>query len=320
MDVFERVQKLIAVAEHEGTPVEEAQTARLLADKLMLDNAINEQMLDAKRPAASRMKPGTTDVPMIADMDLIGYVDYLIGQVCRHTNCRHRSYVTWSDGIYNARIYGYESDRRYFQMLYTTLRLHMVGALRPGVDPSKSIEENSYALHSAGLNWFDIAKLHGWYGPVTPEAGEPKLVYVNRNTGERRSWAKAIAQYKTAYARAIAELGEDALHISPAGVKTFQRNAADGYVNRISQRLREIRDRQPIGSALATRTSVVDDLFREENADLFQKTAASNGRGRRIKYVDRPYNSTAYESGVKRANTANLNPAASPGNTKGIGK
>jgi hypothetical protein len=194
----------------------------------------------------------------------------------------------------------------------------MVGALRPGVDPSLSIEDNSYILHSSGLNWFDIAKLHGWYGPVTPEPGEPKLVYVNRNTGERRSWAKAIAQFKAAYKRAVEERGEDAIHISPSGVKTFQINAADAYARRIAQRLREIRDRQPIGQALAMRESEVDALFREENP--VKPVPASNGRKGRAPAVRQiPFNADAYRAGVRRANEANLNPAASPGNApKGI--
>jgi hypothetical protein len=320
MDVFERVQKLIAVAEHKDTPPEEAQTARLLADKLMIDYKIEQADLDKHRPAADRMKPGSVEVPLVADRELIGYVDYLLKEVCKHTGCRARSYSSYSDGAYNAKVYGFEPDRRYFQMLYTTLRLHMVGALRPSVDPGLSIEDNSYILHSSGLNWFDIAKLYGWYGPVTPEPGEPKLVYVNRNTGERRSWAKAIAQFKAAYKRAVEERGEDAIHISPSGVKTFQINAAEAYARRIAQRLREIRDRQPIGSALAMRESEVDALFREENADLFKPVAVSNGKGRAPAVRRISFNQTAYNVGVRQANSANLNPAASSGNApKGIG-
>jgi hypothetical protein len=321
MDVFDRVQKLIALAEHADTPPDEAQAARLKADKLMLDYKIEQDELDKHRPAADRMKPGSIEVPMVADWELIGYVNYLLGEVAKHTGCRVKSYSSYSDGAYNARVYGFEPDRRYFQMLYTTLRLHMVGALRPSVDPSLSIEENSYVLHSSGLNWFDIAKLHGWYGPVTPEPGEPKLVYVNRNTKERRSWAKAIAQYKIAYKRAVEERGEDAIHISPSGVKTFQINAADAYSRRIAQRLRQIRDRQPIGSALAMRESEVDSLFREENPELFKPAEPSNGKKGRAPAVRHiPFNQTAYNVGVKHADRANLNPSASPGNaTKGIG-
>lgn len=318
MTLLERVQKLIDIAERDTTPVGEAQNARILADKLMLDHAIEESMLDRTRPAASRMKPATVEVPMVADWELIGYIDYLLSQVSAHCRCRHRSYTSYKEGAYQAKVYGFESDLRYFEMLYTTLRLHMVGVLRPGFDPSKSLDENVYILHHSGLNWLNIAELEGWV-EITPK-GIKNPVYRFKSTGEEANWAKTIGRLKKAYKRELDRRGEQWLKITPAGVKTFQRNSADGYVHRIAQRLREIRERNPVGSELALRISEVDDMFRSENEDLFRKPEPSNakGRTRRVRTIHVPYNSTAYQSGVARANTANLNPAASHGTRRGI--
>lgn len=315
-NVLNKVHKLIAVAEHDGTPVDEAQAARLMADKLMLDYAIEQAMLDSTRPVSERTKPGTVEVPLVPDPELMGYVEYLVKQVALHCSCRVRSYSNYNyeEHVWYAKVYGFESDLRYFEILYTTLRLHMVGALRPGIDYSASIETNSYALHAAGYNWYDIAKLFGWREDKSGP-GEPRLMYHNVNTDERRGWSTAIAQYKRAYMREVARRGEQPLHVSPSGVKTFQRSAAEGYAYRIAQRLREVRERNPISNALVQRVSDVDKLFRDDNPDLFRPAPTDGKVGRLRKYVPPKFNEAGYQAGVKHANTASFDPATG-GNSK----
>jgi len=325
--VLRKVRALIEKAEHPETPVTEAKLAGEMADALMLKYAIDQANLDASRPADERMKPGKIEVPLSGGYALSGYITILAEEVARHCRCRIRSYGTYSMETHEwvAKVYGYDGDLRYFELLYTTLRLHMVGALRPSIDPAKSIEDNAYALHNAGRNWWDIAQLYGWK-EVPRRDGEPRLMYERgENDGVTRvGWGKAVAQYKRAYLRACEARGEKPVHVPPAGSATFRRSAADGYVTRLSQRLRAIRDGQQIGSALALRTEDVDKMFREDNPELFKVYEApppSTKPARKVrqrKYVPPAFNQNAYEVGTRHANTASINPAASNNPKKGI--
>lgn len=318
-DVMRKIQRMIAYAERDDTPPEEAEVAQRKADKLMQEYNLEQIEMDKLRPAAERSKPGSDEVALTGDGSLVGYMAILARDVGTHCSCRIWNYsrIDHVERTYMSRAYGFEGNRRYFRVLYTTLRLHMVGALRPTPDPNKSVEDNAYDMHNAGLNWFDIAKLYGWE-QVKPEPGEPANMYVNKRTHERANWPTAIGIHKAAYGRAIAARGETWLRVPPAGVNTFRVNAADAYVTRINQRLSEIRSHNPIGSALALRIDEVDALFNQDTAHLRSNvTTKASGRAPKIKRI--PFSQTAYEAGVRHANSANLNPAASNAPKKELG-
>ena len=316
--VLSKVHKLIQRAEHEDTPPEEAKTAQEMADALMLKYKLDEALLDANRPAEFRTKPDKTEVPLVGDPMLQGYMQLLCDSVAQHCDCKVRHYSSYSDGTWNSKIYGFPSDLRYFKILYMELRLHMVGALRPGIDPNKSVAENAYNLHNAGLNWFDMAKLEGWV-EVHSLPGEHKFMYRNSHTGERQKWADCIGKFKSGYKKEVERRGEQPLRIPPTGSKVFRENAANGYTLRINQRLRAIREKRAnIGNALALRVNELDELFREENEDLFKSVKTDNKSRRRVKYVSRPFSEAGYQAGVRQANSALLDPAPSNKPTKEI--
>ncbi len=330
--LLKRVRDLIEKAEHpiaEGATPEqrdaaiiEQEAARKMADALIMQYAIDEAMLDKSRPAALQSKPGAIEVELTTDHTLDGYVGALAETIARHCNCLIRTYrrYDYAEHVWKAKVYGFESDLRYFEIQYTTLRLHMIGALRPHIDYGLSDEDNAYTLHSAGLNWFEIAKMYGWRGPVKPEPGEPKLMYVNEKTGQRLNWSKSIQQYKRYYQAAVKARGETELRVPPSGGDTFRRSSAQGYVNRIAQRLRQIREGRQVGTALSLRVDLLSQFFKEDNPELFvvntEPVAVKAGRARKVTYA--PFSQSAYEAGTKHANGANLNPAAPSNPSKEI--
>lgn len=314
-DVLRKVRALVARAEHPETPEAEAKAASEMADALMLKYAIDEATIDKGRPEAQRSKPSSIDVALTGDNTLIAYMGFLAEQVAKHCNCLIRTYrhYDYTEHTWMARVYGFESDLRWFEIMYTTLRLHMVGALRPKIDPALSMGENAYNLHHAGQNWQEIAHLAGWRGPVTSRPGEASCMYEHEATGERRSYAQAVLQYKKAYQAEVRKRGEEGVRIPPAGGETFRRSSAEGYARRIEQRLREMREHRQIGSALALRVDLVSQFFRDDNPDLFNVVVVntSGKKQRAVKYTPRPFSQSAYDVGRRHANGANLNPAAS---------
>src|ERR1700689_2368021 len=176
--LLERVRKLVAVAEHPETPPHEAKLAREMADSLMLKHAIDEALLDQTRPAPLRAKPATINVDLAHYAnDLVAWISRLAELTARHCRCLIRSYTGYNNGVYHSTVYGYESDLRYFEILYPELRLHMLGALRPGWNKTETLEENCFRLHSAGYNWLEIAELDGWAKANPARYPEVKIPY-----------------------------------------------------------------------------------------------------------------------------------------------
>src|SRR5258708_308090 len=171
--LLEKVRALISKAEHPATDPVEAQTYREKADALMLTHMIDDIMLDQSRPPEQRAKPAFIEIELgTTRSDLTGWIATLAVQVATHCRCKLRNYTgypqtedrSWGNAIHTSKVYGYESDLRYFEVLYTELRLHMLGALRPNHDPRLSYDDNCYILHSAGYNWLDVARMYGWEG------------------------------------------------------------------------------------------------------------------------------------------------------------
>jgi len=337
--VLKRVRQFVAKAEapiHEGaTPAErkaaeiEQATARAMADKLMEEYAVTEAQAESTRPVSQRQRPGKIEVSLAPSSDVSGYVGTLAEMTARHCRCMIRLYsrYDYAERMWMSKIYGFESDVRYFEILYTTLRLHMIGAIMPKPDPRKSLEDNAYILHNAGLNWIGIAEEYGWYQVAREEGDTSKAMYMNDQfPGERRTFARAVAIHEAAYKRACEARGEKPMRIPPGGAKTFRLSAAQGYIDRLNARLREAREGRHAGADIILR-SRMDDLklfFRKDNPDLFAPAIETDAapvtvkRGRIAKYKPPPFNPAGYRTGANHADTVSLNPEAAAKTNKEI--
>jgi rubrerythrin len=276
--ILKRVQQFINVAEGsnnnpEGSPEwvaldTEQKAARAMADALMLEYAISEADAEAAKPTAERMKP-MSEMYQGGSGDLESAINELARVVARFTRCKTRTYVHYDSehGVWMHKVYGYEGDVRYFTFLYTTLRLHFIGALRPKVDRALSLEDNCYILHNAGYGWQEIAKMYGW----TEKYGvwfSPEGIRWEKET------RLAVRPYRSAYFRACKARGEEPIkNISP---EYFRQDAATGYQQRIRDRLREVEEgrRLTAGTALALRIEDVEQFMREENAERYTRCPA----------------------------------------------
>jgi len=315
--VLSKVRGLIAKAEHESTPPHEAELARQMADALMLKYTIKEI---GEQPAAQRAKPMILTIQIGPESDVQGYFAGLLRDIAKHCRCRSRLYTSWTDGCWNAKVYGFEPDVRYFEMLYTTVRLHMLGILLPKVDPSESLEENAYRLHSSGYNWLQIAEMYGWRkydyrrpylsGELPPNG--LKVPYWHKDEG----WQPATqvgSRIKRAYHRAVKERGENGQIIAANGTTSYRKSAADGYTGMIRRRLYEMAKSRESGNELILRSLIddIDKLFKEDNPDLFvevkeEPSNAKKTKTRLPRYKPLNLNMDAYRRGADHARTADL--------------
>jgi hypothetical protein len=295
-----------------------------MADALMFRFAIKEAQIRTSQPADERIKPVKISVEIGKwNSDMLGWIGSVCEDVANHCRCKVRLWSGHNDeNVWVAKVYGFESDVRYFEILYTTLRHHFLGILMPRMDPQLSLQENAYRLHEAGYNWLDMAGMDGWKKyPGQPKSTPGHLVeYYNQDLnppfGGRTTAGKIGGMYKRAYQAACRERGEAPRVISAGGTRGYRSSAAMGYESRLNQRLaaaREAREGQP-GEGIVLRSAFedVEAMYREDNPELFKKIEpreedkGTKQRVRKVRYSYPKFNEGAYAAGVKYANTADL--------------
>lgn len=293
-----KVQALIAKAEATDNTAE-AETYFAKAEQLMTQYQISEAMLEATRPAAQRMKPGRKYVAVCEKSHLDDQFVDLVQRLAVHYGCRVLFYGLGYDYArdISVDVHGFESALRSFELSYTALHLDLARQLTPKPDPSRSFDENVYVLHEAGVKWRDIADaMNRTYNEISSGSISDEDTPARR---QAKAWRAAVRESKkepgvlvpwpdghrliNAYKRWCAEIGDAPRAIqSPV---TYQRNFAEGYVNRVAYRLREMRRKEEraagAGSALVLRQDAVDEAFEETHPDR----DTYNGR-RAVRYLE----------------------------------
>lgn len=301
--VLDKVRALVAKAEGTDSP-QEAEALQAKADELMQRYLIEEWQLAGTQPTG--LKPTRIKVDIgEGDSPLLTETATLVNVIADFCKCS--SVWMSGSGRYGRQeycwVYGYESDLRYFEMLYTTLYLHMSGAMFPKPDPSLSEGANIREMRNAGLNWNDVAEAFGW---KLQERNGSNTTYVHRTTGDVKKWGAVVGRIKRLYAQEIKARGEEPFSLGRggAGNLNFRLNAAQGYLHRIAQRLRETAGKRVAGAELVLRdkSQNIADLLASEHPDM----AAARARSAK-------YNADAYRRGVRHANTADLAPGGKVG-------
>jgi hypothetical protein len=305
------VRKLVAKAESTDSP-HEAEALQAQADKLMEKYAIEEWQLAQNAPKSFKPTRIKVDIGK-HDSEFLTETATLCNVIADFCNCSSvwMEGSGWGDREEYCYVYGYESDLRYFELLFTTLYLHMSGAIFPKPDVLKTIGENAYDLRNAGLNWIEIAKAYGWR-EVPRWDGEPKNVYVNDNDPDlkRVGWSTAVGRFEQAYRKVVKARGEQIVRIPPNGARTFRVNAAHGYLSRIGQRLRMVKSQRGTGTEM---------MLRDKSQNIAALIIESHPTMGIAKSRGVKYNAEAYARGTRHANTASLNPEAGAGSSPAIG-
>jgi len=162
--MMSKVRALLDLAEHEGTPVAEAELARSRAEAIMAKYRIEvEDLLAGKTLAEGVLAPTPVpyDVQVGRNGPFIRYYAHMWSQVVAHVGVRSRArWIYTGDGAFwTAEGVGFEADVQYAEMLFTTARMAFSDRLEPKVDPNLSDQENVYRLRSAGIERIRIAEI-----------------------------------------------------------------------------------------------------------------------------------------------------------------
>jgi hypothetical protein len=300
--LLERIRSMIQLAEDPRTPPHEADNARQMADALMFKYAVDQAKLDSTKPEAERMKPIRVKMDLVpADNPLRVPFSRLAHIVALHCRCKCIYLTGWGNSMERVEVFGFEPDVRYFELLFTTLFLHMNGVFFPRPDAGLSKSENIITLRGFGMNWLDMARVYGW--SKLPYKTDGKEMWRHQLTREEKTNFQLGGEFKKAYHQACKELGIEPKVISSAQSRkvqgdNYKLNAADGYVDQIHYRLRASeKDRQP-GAALVlkSRMDEIENMFNE----AYPETHKTKGPKTNWDWA-------AYERGRVHANSADLN-------------
>jgi hypothetical protein len=143
---------------------------------------------------------------------------------------------------------GFPEDLDFLEMLYVSLQLQMAANLTPTPDPSLQFDENLALLKEAGMKWQDIHRTLQAHGIEPP------------GPWERRIGVGYTKKY-TDYCNLT---GRPRLRTSPG---VYQRNFATGFVLRVDERFKKIREAQAQAPGtdivLRDRADEVNRLFKE---------------------------------------------------------
>lgn len=281
-DVIRKVQALLERAESSGFTAE-ADACRKKADEMMMAYSLSQWEVDQRRSKEQRQTPEVRDIHIAgADSQVRDNLVSLLGIVTQHLEVRAVVY-----GLYNkrspisAKVVGYPAELDYCEMLYTSLRVQMEANLVPKIDPKMSFEENLALLKEAGMKWADI---HQILDPDTP---------FTRNIGVR---------YTKMYTDFCLENDRERMYTSPV---TYQRNFAEGFINKVSIRLHDIRahrraNEQSSGSGmeimLRDKRKDINDFYK----DMFGHTSPISKKG------PGKFDNSAYSRGSEAGSRADL--------------
>lgn len=257
-DMMDKVAKLLAKAENSSFE-EEAQSFREKAETLMAVYAIEQFEIDQRRRPEERTKPESRHFVVAEEGSPIAdlLVD-LFGTLVEHVGGRAVYYGLRSKvgtQRISVQVVAYPVDLDYIEMMFNNLRLFILANMTPKYDDLLSFEENLVRCKEAGMKWEDA---HRVLQPGVP--------------WERRHGVR----YTKVYTDYCKFHGKDRMYTAPL---VFQRNFTEGFIARISIRLREVREHQRTegvgehsGSGmelmLRSNKAVVDQLFNELHPNL----------------------------------------------------
>lgn len=256
--MLERVRALLAKADStEFGP--EADSFRAKANELMTMYAIEQWQVEQ---AAGEQTAAT--LPEVRHFNFDWWYQnkraselwWLFNDTARHCRCVVALRGHGSSGSYKQMpVIGLPSDLDYLDLMFTHLMLQMSKKLTPQVDPAAEPAKNVYEMRMAGMGWKEITRRMWEAGQATPlrkgittrrwdySLGENVTTTEQHEAGEPFSslseayWTGIKNNLANLNRRYVKEHGLPRNYVNP---EVYQRSYADGFVNEINRRFREM--------------------------------------------------------------------------------
>jgi len=250
--IMRRIRGLLAKADSTTFPAE-ADSLRAKAEALMAQYRIEE----ITGAPVGGIDVKWTTVP-VCDLrnEFRSFYTSLAATIMNHVGMRGIQKLG-EDGNWVIEMVGYESDQRFFDLLFTSAQLEFGKRMEPKYDPNESDQVNAYRMRSAGMEGRRIA-----------------LAIWGKDDKSLRVKARNL------YRKEAEALGEDIEALSGRGnnMAGFRASYADGFLNRLYYRLFDMRTslgEQSQGLVLAGRKDAIDNAYYDRFPHLRPSTTPS---------------------------------------------
>jgi len=309
--ILKKVQKLVDKAWSTTFP-EERDALLAKADALMLRYSIDQFMLlDPKRENTAAPIKGQS--PEMREMwyfgegvqpynvlsgedEVLGSIHTLFWYLAQHLHVKI-GHFGWA----KSKVVGYPADLDFLEMMFLSLKLHLLSKVDPKVTPELSWEMNLCALKQAGYKWEEIHKKLNRL-PDYPLADKPWV-----------SGGKGFSIFPSTYQRWLkANPDEQKNFGSP---QMWRRSFVQAYVYEIQNRLHEMASASAktidnLPALLKSKDSILDELFNELFPPAEPVKADPNAKTKPVRYryvAPKAMSTQAMAAGRAAARTADLN-------------
>jgi hypothetical protein len=247
-DMIRKVQALLMKANDSAATPAEAENFRAGAEALMLKYRIEETMLTAEEKMVAGISVIWEEFPVCdVNSEFVSTYRGIASTIIAHFEIRGVYRVKDVNGVrmHVVEVVGYESDLRFFELLFTEAALAFGKRLEPKYDRNLSDQVNAYLMRSAGMEGHRIAM--AIYGRDDKNL-RPKV--------RRMFEQEAILR------------GEDPKPLLGRGVnvKQFRKSYAEGFDYEFYSRLHKAKfaaAQVEQGLVLASRKDQIDEAFYE---------------------------------------------------------
>lgn len=326
-NAMRRIQALLEMATHPGTPQEERENAQDKADALMRKYRLDRAMINFTRVSSEVRDPEVSEYDRINLIDENSFarmssrdyreewgiqfeVNSLRGDVYRHCGTKVANLFD------KMTVVGYQEDIFFGDLLWTTIFQDLVKKMFPIWLESNTFDQNVFALKNAGFSWPQVREMG-----LERNAKDQTGLLTAKNAGSK---------LRTAYARECKRQGFVPPEIQPRNPGLWRRSFIDSYASRLRHRFIIARaanngDVSPAGTLALVKE---EDLLTNKLWELFPQLNPENqppaeeavkGKKRLPKLKTRAADESAWAAGYNAANSVNINNSRSAEQNKKAG-
>lgn len=238
-----RITALLDRADHPNTSEHEAAACRDKAESMMAEYRIERAMLHLKGHDKRRFE--------VKEFKVSYRLASVFTNIFSHVNC----HVAISGKGYS--VVGYPEDIFYGETLFQRAQTELHSALQPTWRDDRTVEANIYAFRRAGIAWDDV------YSAIPVDVKEEMGILTYSVPG--------LNKVRYRFRKEEQRLGAPKF-VWHKSRSDFQRWFAQGFSNRLFQRLLELKARseaEPVQGEYALAIQTDDEALREEFYNLF---------------------------------------------------
>lgn len=263
--IIAKVAKLLATAEHPGTPDAERDRCLALADSMMAKHMIDEARVRAAQKPEERRQPVVVEVTGMFDRNTVygSKMELLAREIARTVGVKMVTH--YSDRKRLVTLVGFSEDVQWMQLLFMNVQMAFAGKMSPKWDNDRDFVMNLVLLRESGLSWPVVLDRAVRAGAVEDTWSDKSDIDGDWQAGgwvTRRQQAHWSAEDKLnrAYRKWCRDNGKTPVQVTRH--EAYRHTYAEAFTSRICVRLEEMRAARAVPGTELVLAGVEEEVLR----------------------------------------------------------